>query len=521
MTLSKVRLASLTVFWLVWTAWWIYGLIFHRSDHLGWLIPFLLYLAISLRLLFWIVPVRFVWDPVRLIWSHTFQRIYNTIPPKLHQPAAAVVTVGVIMLGTFVPAEIGENTRSSRAISLFGLVVMIAGLAATSHNRRKIPWHTVIGGMLTQFIIALFVLKTKAGYDTFNFISNLARTLLAFAAQGVAFLTDAEVAGLGWFLIGVIPPVIFFISLISLLYHFGILQWFVQKVGKFFFWTLGVSGAEAVVAAATPFVGQGESAMLIRPFVPHLTNAEIHQVMTCGFATISGSMLVAYIGLGLNPQALVSSCIMSIPASLAISKMRYPETEETLTSGDVVMPTVEEDKSSNALDAFAQGAWLGLKIGGMILATLLCIISFVALVNGFLTWWGKYWNITDPDLTLQLVLGYIMYPVAWLLGSPKQDLRAIGELIGLKIITNEFNAFSALSQNEPYISMSARSRLIATYACCGFGNIGSLGIQMGVLSQIAPGRSGAVSKVAVSALISGIIATLTSASIAGMLSTDQ
>ena len=151
-----------------------------------------------------------------------------------------------------------------------------------------------------------------------------------------------------------------------------------------------VSGAEAVVAAASPFIGQGESAMLIKPFVAHLTQAELHQVMCSGFATISGSVLVAYIALGINPQALVSSCIMSIPASLAISKLRYPEEEETLTAGRVVIPDDDQDRAANSLHAFANGAWLGLKISGMIVATLLCIIALLGLANGLLTWWGQW-----------------------------------------------------------------------------------------------------------------------------------
>lgn len=405
-------------------------------------------------------------NPAKWIWQHSVYKVYEMIPAKLHQPLAAVGTVAVFLVGTMLPEETGDNTRANRAVSLFGLVVMIFVLTVTSRDWRKIPWHTVIGGMLTQFVIAVFVLRTQAGYDIFNFISFLARTLLSFAEDGVAFLTTSDVAALTWFLIGVVPPIIFFVALVQLLYHVGLLQWFIGKFATFFFWTLRVSGAEAVVAAATPFIGQGESAMLVRPFVPHLTLAEIHQVMCCGFATIAGSVLVAYIGLGLNAQALVSSCIMSIPASLAVSKMRYPETEETLTSGRVVVPEDQEDKATNSLHAFANGAWLGIKIAGMIIATLLCIIALVSLVNAFLTWWGKYWNISDPDLTLELILGYLLWPVAWLLGVPTPDVYRVAQLIGMKIIENEYVAFNALTTVDTYTSMGARSKLIATYACC-------------------------------------------------------
>ena len=446
-------------------SWWIFGLVFHRHE-LGWLIPTLVYIGISMRFLFWWVPSRLAMIPMRWAWRNTAFRVYEVIPAKLHQPLAAVVTLAVFLIGSFVPEETGDNTRANRAISIFGLLVMIAVLAATSRDFKRIPWHTVIGGMLTQFIIAVFVLRTQAGYDIFSFISEMARTLLGFAVGGLEFLTEEGVGNIGWFLTGVIPPIIFFVALVQALYHIGFLQWFVVKFAIIFFWTLRVSGAEAVVAAATPFIGQGESAMLIRPFISHLTLAELHQIMTCGFATIAGSVLVGYIGLGLNAQALVSSCIMSIPASLAVSKLRYPETEQTLTSGKVEVPKDEEHHTVNALHAFSNGAWLGIKIGATIIAALLCIIGLVGLINGLLGWWGSYWSITDPRLSLELILGYLLYPVAWLLGVPKQDLRPVGQLIGMKIITNEYVAFKTLVSQEPFKSMRPRSILIATYACC-------------------------------------------------------
>ncbi|OAP56205.1 hypothetical protein AYL99_09384 [Fonsecaea erecta] len=509
--------------WLLFTGWWIAGLVLHRHD-LGWLKPFLLYLAITLRLIFFWVPITIVTRPMHFVWNNTGVKVYQAIPEKLRIWLAALVALAVILVGSFVSEESADNTRGNRAISLLGLAVMIALLWITSRDRRKIRWHTVIGGMLTQFVIAVFVLRTQAGYDIFNFISFLARQLLGFADQGTSFLTADSVVDLHWFLTGVVPPIIFFVSLVQVLYYLGILQWFIGKFAVFFFWTLRVSGAEAVVAAASPFIGQGESAMLVRPFVPHLTLAEIHQVMCSGFATIAGSVLVAYIGLGLNPQALVSSCIMSIPASLAVSKMRYPETEETITSGRVVIPDDDEHRATNALHAFANGAWLGIKIAGMIVATLLCIIALIGLINALLGWWGRYINITQdggPYLTLQLILGYICYPVAFLLGVPRDDLLQVGQLIGIKVIANEFVAYNSLTSEPQYINMSPRSRLIATYALCGFGNFGSLGTQIGVLSQIAPSRAGDVSRVALSALFSGVLSTLTSASIAGMLVTDQ
>ena len=249
-------------------------------------------------------------------------------------------------------------------------------------------------------------------------------------------MTAPAVVATQYFLVVVLPAVIFFVAIVHLLYYWGILQWFIGKFAVFFFWSMRVSGAEAIVAAASPFIGQGESAILIKPFVAHLTRAELHQIMCSGFATIAGSVLVVYIiVLKVNGQALVSSCVMSIPASLAISKLRYPETEETLTTGRVVIPENEELEAANSLHAFANGAWLGLKIAGMILATLFCIIALLGLADGLLTWWGRYLNINDPPLTVEFIMGYICYPIAFLLGVPRNgDLLKVGRLIGTKLI---------------------------------------------------------------------------------------
>ena len=415
------------------TGWWIASLILHREDK-NWIVPFLFWLAIMLRLVFYYVPSRYVSNAIKTVWKHTALRVYEVIPAKFRTLAGAAVTIAVMLVGSFVSEEVADNTRANRAISMFGLIVILFAFWLTSKHRSKVNWRTVIGGMLAQYIIGLFVLRTGVGYSIFKFIADRAGDLLSFAGDGVTFLTDAKTAALPWFFIGVIPAIIFFISLVQVLYYIGFLQWFIKKIATFVFWALNASGAEAVVAAATPFIGQGESAMLVRPFVPHMTKAEIHQIMTCGFATISGSVLVGYIGLGLNAEALVSSCIMSIPASLAISKLRYPETEETLTNGRVVIPDDDENKAENFLHAFANGAWLGIKIAGSIITSLLCIIAAVGLINGLMTWWGHYININSPTLTLQTILGYVCYPIAWLLGVPKKDLLSVGRLIAEKVI---------------------------------------------------------------------------------------
>ncbi|KAI9791435.1 MAG: hypothetical protein M1835_000343 [Candelina submexicana] len=260
--------------------WWIAGLILHTSDRLkkdnGWLIPFLVYLAITLRIVYIHAPIALITKPMHFIWNNTGIRFAQLIPEKLKLPAGATLVVAVIVIGAFASPVSQDNSRDNRAVSLFGLLVFIAALWATSMDRKRVKWHTVIVGMFLQFIVAPFVLRSGAGYDLFNFVSARARDLLGFAAQGTTFLTSGDVAKLTWFLISVLPAIIFFVALVQLLYYWGFLQWFISKSAVFFFWSMRVSGAEAVVAAASPFIGQGESAMLLKPFVAHLTQAELH-----------------------------------------------------------------------------------------------------------------------------------------------------------------------------------------------------------------------------------------------------
>ena len=513
------------LFFVLVTAWWVAGLILHRPGQtahrvLNWVVPFLLWLAITIRLVTFYISPAPLFNMIKLTWSKVFVGTLNkTVPNKYRGYAGFALTIVVFLVGTMASTETPTNTRADRAISLFGLMVFIAIFYLTSKTKSLIKWKTIQVGLITQFIIALFVLRTGVGYDIFKFISDLAVELLGFAGKGFAFLFS-DPSNYQLFVVSVLPAIIFFISLVQLLYYVGFIQFFIAKFAVFFFWAMDISGAEAVAAAAAPFIGQGENAILIKPFINHLTDSEIHQVMTSGFATIAGSVFGAYVNLGANPQALLSSTIMSIPASIALSKLRWPESEETLTKGRVIIPESDEERPVNALQAFTNGAWLGLKVAGMIATILLCIISFVALIDGILGWIGKY--IQVPQLALDFILGYLLYPVAFLLGAPRAELYKISKLLGVKIIQNEFVAFSYLNdpsfpQHADYADLSNRAKIIATYAIAGFGNIGSLGNQIGVFSQLAPRRTKDFARIAFSALLTGITATLMSASIAGMV----
>ncbi|RCK67470.1 Sodium/nucleoside cotransporter 2 [Candida viswanathii] len=524
------KLAIHVIIGCFFTAWWLSIVIQDKHRH-QWLIPTVIWGMIMTRLITWHVKVlHWVLYKAKIVWDFFTDRVYKVLNQRYQRLiAGAIVTVAVVLLGTFIPTETDYSKREDRAVSFFGCIVAIFGLFVTSRSPTKINWNAVIGGMLMQFIVAVFVLRTKAGYDIFNFISTLARELLGFAKDGVAFLTNTEVSQFGMFFFTVLPAVAFFVAFVHIWYYYGVIQWAISKFAYFFFWTLRVSGAEAITASASPFIGIGESAILVKDLMPFLTKAELHQIMTSGFSTISGAVLVGYIGLGLNPQALVSSCVMSIPASLAVSKLRYPELENPISSGKIMIPKLENVDSEgekddnkeahNVLQAFSNGATLGLKIAGTMMIQCMCIIAIVALANGILTWFGNYWNI--HELTLELMLSYLLYPVSFLLGTPRDEILLVSRLIAYKFIQNEYVAYNLLMNEAPYNQMSKRGTLIATYSCCGFANLGSMGITLGVLNTLTNNsRAKDISKTIFSALFCGGIATLLSAAIAGMVMHD-
>lgn len=518
-----LRLIVHIIVGLFFTGWWLSILIQKKHRH-KWLIPTVLYWMLMIRLITWHCKILSVlMQYVSGIWNKSVDILENKILKTQVTKIAAgvVVVVGAIALGVFIPSETSYSKRKDRVVSFVGLFFYVFLMFLSSKHKSKVQWRTIIVAVLLQYIIALFVLRTEAGYDFFKFISDLARQLLSKAKNGVAFLTNDTVANLGMFFFGVLPAVIFFVAFVHIFSYYGAIQWAIIKFAKFFFWALGISGAESITTAASPFIGMGESAILIKDLLPFLTKAELHQIMTAGFSTISGSVLVGYIGLGLNAQALVSSCVMSIPASVCTSKLRYPETEEPLTAKKVEFPEnqLDEDEPKNVLQAFAQGANLGLSIALSMLTQCLCIIALVYLINALLTWFGNFWNI--PSLSLELLFSYLFYPLTFFLGPPREEIWKISKLIATKFVQNEYVAYSMLKTDPKYIALSDRGILIATYALCGFANFGSVGITLGVYNTLTKGkRSADIANNVISALLTGFMATMMSACVAGMVAND-
>ncbi|KAI8349470.1 Na+ dependent nucleoside transporter C-terminus-domain-containing protein [Choanephora cucurbitarum] len=472
----------------------------------------LVYAFIVLKLAFKYIPTT----PITSGWSFCIGKASQAIehiPKNFRSLGYGVFVFAVIVITVFVLPEKPESTRLQRLIALFGMFVFFGCLYITSRNRKIINWNTVLTGILMQFILALFVFRCTVGHDIFQWASTFAQGYLEKATHGTSFVFGDNVANSGVFAVTVFPSLIFFAATVQVLYYFGALQWLLKKCAKFFMSFLKVSGAESIVAVASPFLGQGENALLIKPFLPYLTNSEMHQVMASGFATISGSVLYGYIAMGVSGQALLTSCIMSIPCSIAVSKIRMPEDDVPITAREVRVPPSDE-KPANVLHAAGSGAATGMNIALLMCANLIALLALLYAINAGLTWLGNF--LTIQELTLQLITGYVFVPVAWLIGVDNKDVVVVGQLLATKIWANEFVAYESLASVYKDV-LSDRSYIITTYALCGFANLGSIGMQIGVLSTMAPKRNGDIARLAVSAMICGAFSTWISAAIAGML----
>ncbi|KAH8107842.1 Na+ dependent nucleoside transporter C-terminus-domain-containing protein [Cristinia sonorae] len=514
---AKYRPFILGAVALVILGWWISATVLHKTRH-RWIVQTLWAWFFILVIAFRFIPNSIVTRPVEAVWGPLVSRPFFALPSRARLGLGWLALLGIVFGSAFGFKLEADTTYGDRAISVLGLAVFQFCFWATSMNRSIIPWSTVIVGLFIQQAIAMFVLKSGAGFKIFSWIAHLAADFLEQGLAGAAFFFDQNVVDNNhWFFVNTLSTIIFFIAFVQMMYYLGVMQWLIKNFAWFFFKTMNVSGAEAVVAAASPFIGQGESACLVRPYVDLMTESELHLTMTSGFSTIAGSVLGAYISLGVPPQNLITASVMSIPASIAISKLRCPETEEPVTRGHVTIDRgLEKNKPANALHAFSQGAVFGLVVAGQILANVLTVVSLVATINGLLSWIGQGFGINQ--LTLQLILRYIFYPVTFFMGVPRKEILPVAELLATKLVENEFVAYLNLKAiMEGPNPFSFRAYTIVSYALCGFANLGSLGIQIGVLGALAPTRAKIIARIALSAMVCGFISTMQAAGIAGML----
>lgn len=401
-------------------------------------------------------------------------------------------------------------------LGVLGLFTLLSIAFALSENRRAINIKTVVYGLIFQLIFALFILKTPFGAPIFSFLDNSINILIGFSSSGSDFLFKSYIDGVGFhpglinFAFSTLPTIIFFSSLVAVLYHFGILQAIIKFIARRMQLTLGTSGSETLSVAGNIFLGQTESPLMVRPFVNKMTKSELMAVMTGGFATVSGGVLAIYVSWLTDIQGiaghLLAASVMSAPAALVVAKIIYPETEESQTMGDVNVNI--EQTNINAMEALSNGATDGLKLAANIAAMLIAFISFVAMINYFLSFAGT---------SMEEIFGIIFRPLAWTMGVPWNEAQLVGMLMGKKIVLTELVAYGDLQNLIRDGMISERSAIISTYALCGFSNFASIGIQLGGIGAMAPDRKKDLAKLVTKAMFGGAIASWLTATIAGLL----
>ncbi|MGX1901278.1 NupC/NupG family nucleoside CNT transporter [Thermolongibacillus altinsuensis] len=396
---------------------------------------------------------------------------------------------------------------------LIGIFVVFSIAFLFSSNKKAINPRTILGGLAIQVTFAFIVLKWETGRKFLQWLTNAVTNIINYANEGINFLFGGLFAakGIGFvFAFQVLPVVIFLSALISLLYYMGVMQWIIKLIGGPLAKLLGTSKAESMSAAANIFLGPTEAPLVIRPYLAKITQSELFAVMTGGLASVSGSVLVGYSLLGVPLNYLLAASFMSAPAGLIMAKMVVPETEEIKEDEHFEMEKDEE--STNVIDAVARGASEGLKLALNVGAMLLAFIALIALINGLLSGIGQLFNY--DGLTLEKILGFAFAPLAFAIGVPWSEAVTAGGFIGQKLILNEFVAYSSFAPQIP--ELSAKTVAIVSFALCGFANISSVGMLIGGLGNLAPNRRSDIARMGLKAVLAGMLASLLSASIAGM-----
>src|ERR1017187_2310419 len=416
-----------------------------------------------------------------------------------------------------------------KLVSLLGLVAMVATAWALSEKRKLFPWRAVLWGVGLQFAFALLILDTEFGKAVFDFTGRAIQKLIQFSNEGCKFvfgpLADGDLLGKQFgaannliFAILVVGTIIIVASLSSLFYHWGILQKVVQAFAWVMRKAMRTSGSETLSAAANIFMGQTEAPLLIKPYIPRMTRSELLCMMTGGMATIAGGVAAVYAKLGLDaghsdmPGHLLTASVLSAPAALLISKVMLPETEKSETAGAATAAVPRT--TANSIDALCRGAGDGMMLAINVIAMLLAFIAVVAMAN-FLISYALGGVGVHTDQPLQVVFGWANAPFAWLMGVPAHDCYAVGQILGDRIVLNEFIGY--LDLTNPAIHLDNRSFIIATYALCGFANFSSIAIQVGGIGSLAPERRGDMARLGIRAMIGGLLASYMTATIAGIL----
>ena len=401
-------------------------------------------------------------------------------------------------------------------MSLVGMGVLLGIAYAFSKNRQAIRWRTVLGAFAIQFGLGAFVLKVPWGQSLLASMTEGVNQLLSYGDAGIGFLFGGLVGdSIGFtFALKVLPIIIFFASLIAVLYHVGIMKWIIRIIGGALQRVLGTSKAESMSATANIFVGQTEAPLVVKPYIAGMTQSELFAVMVGGLASVAGSALAGYAMIGVPVEYLIAACFMSAPGGLLFAKMLMPETDVPKSELEEV---VDEDAPVNVIDAAANGASSGLYLALNVGAMLLAFVALIAVVNGVLGGVGGW--VGMPDLTLELLLGWAFSPLAFLLGVPWSEAVTAGSFIGQKLVVNEFVAYLNFA---PYLAdgaavvLSPKTTAIISFSLCGFANLSSIAILLGGLGGMAPSRRKDIARMGLLAVMAGTMSNLMSGTIAGL-----
>jgi len=415
----------------------------------------------------------------------------------------------------------------ARFTGLLGLFVFLSLAYAFSTNRRAIRWKTVAWGLGLQVVFAFGVIKWSYGQTILSKVSGVITGLLGHAADGSGLVfgyLGIPSNPLSVFAFAVLPTIIFVSAFFAILYHIGLMQQIIKVVAWVMQWTMGTSGAESTNVAASIFMGQTEAPLTIRPFLAGATRSELMTIMTSGMAHVSGGIMAAYILFGINAKDLLSAVIMTAPGTILVAKMLVPETEVPATAGTVTMPPSEEHKNENFIGAIARGTIDGGQLAFNVAIMLLAFVALVGLFNAIMQGisnaaWTVHMPFTNHGIpfphSLNNVLGVVGAPIAWLIGIPWHECKVIGNLLGTRTIINEFLAFKELGNIKG--TLAPRTFSIATFALCGFANVGSIGMQIGGIGALVPNRRNDLAQLGLRAMLAGTMANLMSASIVSML----
>uniref|UniRef100_A0A7N6BX69 Sodium/nucleoside cotransporter n=1 Tax=Anabas testudineus TaxID=64144 RepID=A0A7N6BX69_ANATE len=427
-----------------------------------------------------------------------------------------IVLVLVLLLLWLV---LDTSKRPEQLISFGGVCMFILLLFLFSAHRTAVSWRPLFWGLGMQFCMGLFIIRTEPGLIAFEWLGNQVKVFLDYTKAGSSFVFGDLIANI--FAFQALPIIVFFSSVMSVLYFLGIMQWLILKISWVMQITMGTSPTETLSVAGNIFVGQTEAPLLIRPYLKDMTKSEIHAVMTGGFATIAGSVMGAFISFGIDASSLISASVMAAPCAMAISKLSYPETEDSPFKSEKNVK-VDCGNEQNILEAVSSGASASIGLVANIAANLIAFLAILAFINQALSWFGGM--VGYPEVTFQLICSYVFMPVAFMMGIPYDESFTVAELIGTKLFLNEFVAYEKLSElKSQRLSgmdeiiggerqwISIRSEIITTYALCGFANFSSLGIVIGGLSSICPSRRGDISSLVLRAMITGTCVSLINA----------